>query len=136
MLPYYKVRFNVMLVAFCTLSAMWGALAYRYYQLRNATPLTCEELEAQQETARVMEWKRAWAECMDDVDRYLDNVQETVCWDTLVDWQEQHDKETRRYEYLDEELQTCEDTLAVCRGERGMLTRELQERLIADLREE
>ena len=109
---YWKRRFNVMIAAFVVLAAGWGWMVYQHYRLRSATPQTCEEKEHQKETARVMEFKVAWAECVEDVERYVEDSREIVCWDTLVDWQEQVDKEYRRCEYVGDLLHTCEDDVA------------------------
>ncbi len=80
-----------------------------------------------------MEFKLAWAECQEDIHRYVEDSREIVCWDTLVDWQEQADKEMRRYEYVDRDLQTCEDSLARARREYEKLRRDSLECIVADI---
>ncbi len=65
-----------------------------------------------EETARVMEFKTAWIECEEHIERYVEDSREIVCWDTLVDWQEQHEKEMRQCEGTWDYLMECESTVA------------------------
>ena len=115
---YYQSRFTILIVAFIILAAGWCLLTYRYYQLENGYIKKCAERQQLEETERVMEWKNAWAECMEDIDRYVEESREIVCWDTLVEWQEECDKEMRQCEFTYDDLMECESALARCKSKR------------------
>jgi len=116
---YYRRRWNILIVAYTVLLGMW---AFNWFQWKHEVKQykdlfeECSSFsEFEPETERVMYWKHAWVECQEDIERYVEESREIVCWDTLVDWQEQADKEMRRCDYVYESLMTCESEIAEMR---------------------
>lgn len=101
-----------MIVAFILLTAGWGWLSYKYNQLRQATPVTCEEKEHQEETERVMEFKTAWSDCEEEIKRYVDQSRYAVCLETIDEWQENADKEMAHCDHVGDLLMECESAVA------------------------
>lgn len=96
-------------------------------------PHNCHYGSELEESAAVMEWKTDWIECQEDIDRYVEESREIVCWDTLVDWQEQHDKEMRQCHFTYDGLMECESSLAELKREYEKQRRQCLECIVADI---
>jgi len=137
MSDYYKRRYSILIVGYIFLLGLWAFNWYQwgaecaYYEASARECWTFKDNEP--ETERVMEWKTAYIECQEDIDRYVEESREIVCWDTLVDWQEQHDKEMARCRFVGEGLTECESRLAALKREYEKQRRMCLECVVADI---
>jgi hypothetical protein len=114
---YYKRRFNILIVAYLILVGGWGWLTYRHVKWTAGDIRKCAEKEQLEETERVMEWKSAYIECEEEIRHYVNQSRYMVCLDDMVKFTEESFQDHEREMYLQDELQTCEDSLARLRRE-------------------
>lgn len=129
MSPILKMITAWLIIVCSTLALLVWAQAW---QKRGDKFCSCSS-EFDQETERVMEWKNSWAECMEDIDRYVEESREIVCWDTLVEWQEECDKEMRQCEFTYNRLMECEGDLAELKREYEKQRRMCLDCIVADI---